>query len=161
MVRILIFILLANFIIAKPAQAAEKTVAAPPGMPEQNEAPPEEAFDSLLEKLRRHPEIQAYVLRAEASRHNAEGELGLPDPMVFIQEQDYPIGTSMSRDREQKMLGLKQSIPAFGARGAKYGRLDIDSHRNRLLGDYAYAAMKSQLITALANLARIKERINY
>ncbi len=158
MIRILIFILLANFIIAKPAQAAENAMAAPPEKAEQNEAPNEDAFGALLERLWRHPEIRAYVLRAESSRHNAEGELGLPDPMVFIQEQDYPIGTSMSRDREQKMLGFKQTIPAFGARGAKYGRLDVESRRNRLLGDYAYAAMKSQLVTALANFARIKEQ---
>ncbi len=154
MIRILIFIALIGFSIAVPAQAAEKAKSPAPEAHEQNEA----NFGLLLEKLKQHPEIQAYVSRAESSRYNATGELGLPDPMLFIQEQDYPIGTSMSRDQEQKMIGFKQVIPAFGTRGAKSDRLGVESRKNKLLGDYAYAAMKSQLITALVNLARIEEQ---
>lgn len=154
MIRILILIALITFSIAAPAQAAEKVKPSAPEAHEQSEG----RFGLLLEKLKQHPEIQAYVSRAESSRYNATGELGLPDPMLFIQVQDYPIGTSMSRDQEQKMIGFKQVIPAFGTRGAKSDRLGVESRKNKLLGDYAYAAMKSQLITALANLARIEEQ---
>ncbi len=154
MVRILILIALIGFSIMAPAQAAEK--AKPPVSEAQEKN--EDRFGFLLEQLKQHPEIQAYVSRAESSGYNATGELGLPDPMLFIQEQDYPIGTSMSRGEEQKMIGFKQVIPAFGTRGAKSDRLGVESHKNKLLGDYAYAAMKSQLITALANLARIDEQ---
>lgn len=154
MVRILILIALIAFSMAAPAQAAEKAKLPASETHEQNEA----RFGLLLEKLKQHPEIQAYVSRAESSRYNATGELGLPDPMLFIQEQDYPIGTSMSRGEEQKMIGFKQVIPAFGTRGAKSERLGVESRKNKLLGDYAYAAMKSQLIAALANLARIEEQ---
>ncbi len=154
MVRILILMALIGFSIAAPAQAAEK--AKPPASTAQEADTGH--FALLLEKLKQHPEIQSYVDRAESSSYNATGELGLPDPMLFIQEQDYPIGTSMSRDQEQKMIGFKQVIPAFGTRGAKSDRLGVESRKNKLLGDYAYAAMKSQLITALANLARIEEQ---
>lgn len=115
-------------------------------------------FMRLEERLRQHPEIAAYASRAEASGHYAKGELGLPDPMLFIQEQDYPIGSSMSRDEEQKMIGFKQTIPAFGTRGAKSDRIGVESRKNRLLGDYAFAAMKAKMITALANIERIKEQ---
>lgn len=115
-------------------------------------------FTVLLEKLKQHPEIQAYADRAESSRYGAQGELGLPDPMLFVEEQDYPIGSSMSEDFEQKMIGFKQTIPAFGTRGAKSERMGIESHKNKLLADYAYATMKSRLIEALANLKRIKEQ---
>jgi outer membrane protein, heavy metal efflux system len=116
------------------------------------------AFTKLVEKLRQHPEIQAYVQKAESARHYAKGELGLPDPMLFIQEQDYPIGTSMSRDQEEKMIGFRQVIPAFGSRGAKSKRIDVESRKNKLLADYAFAAMKAKMITALANLERIKKQ---
>jgi len=34
----------------------------------------------------------------------------------------------------------------------------VESRKNRLLGDYAFAAMKAKMITALANLERIKEQ---
>lgn len=155
MIRILILIALITFSIAAPAQAAEKV---DPSTSTAQEPDTTGRFALLLEKLKQHPEIQAYVSRAESSRYNATGELGLPDPMLFIQEQDYPIGTSMSRDQEQKMIGFKQVIPAFGTRGAKFDRLSVESRKNKLLGDYAYATMKSQLITALANLARIEEQ---
>ncbi|HBR68091.1 MAG TPA: hypothetical protein DEA55_01815 [Rhodospirillaceae bacterium] len=154
MVKILILIALIGFSIADPAQAAEKAKTPASTAQELDTG----RFALLLEKLKQHPEIQAYVSRAESSSYNATGELGLPDPMLFIQEQDYPIGTSMSRDQEQKMIGFKQVIPAFGTRGAKSERLGVESRKNKLLGDYAYAAMKSQLITALANLARIEEQ---
>jgi len=146
--------MLIGFSIAAPAHAAEKAKPSASETQGQNEA----RFGLLLEKLKQHPEIQAYVSRAESSQYNATGELGLPDPMLFIQEQDYPIGSSMSRDQEQKMIGFKQVIPAFGTRGAKSDRLGVESRKNKLLGDYAYAVMKSQLIAALANLARIEEQ---
>lgn len=154
MIRILILIMLVSFSIVAPVQAAEKKSSAASAAQEQDSG----RFALLLEKLKQHPEIQAYVSRAESSRYNATGELGLPDPMLFIQEQDYPIGTSMSRDQEQKMIGFKQVIPAFGTRGAKSDRLGVESRKNKLLGDYAYAAMKSQFINSIANLARIEEQ---
>ena len=109
MIRILILIVLIGFSIAAPAHAAEKAKPSASETQGQNEA----RFGLLLEKLKQHPEIQVYVSRAESSQYNATGELGLPDPMLFVQEQDYPIGSSMSRDQEQKMIGFKQVIPAF------------------------------------------------
>jgi outer membrane protein, heavy metal efflux system len=147
MFKYAIIALLVSTSMALPAQAAE------PGQPEELGT-----LTRLEEKLRQHPEIAAYANRAEASGHYAKGELGLPDPMLFIQEQDYPIGNSMSRDQEQKMIGFKQTIPAFGTRGAKSERVGLESRKNRLLGDYAFAAMKAKMITALANLERIEEQ---
>ena len=108
MIRISILIALIAFSIAAPAQAAEKVK---PSASTAQEPDTAVRFALLLEKLKQHPEIQAYVSRAESSSYNATGELGLPDPMLFIQEQDYPIGTSMSRNQEQKMIGFKQVIP--------------------------------------------------
>ncbi|HAJ90417.1 MAG TPA: hypothetical protein DCM27_05320 [Rhodospirillaceae bacterium] len=154
MIRIFILILLVGFSIAAPVQAAEKKNSSAPAAQDQDAG----RFALLLEKLKQHPEIQSYVSRAESSQFNADGELGLPDPMLFIQEQDYPIGTSMSRDQEQKMIGFKQAIPAFGTRGAKSERIGAESHKNKLLGGYAFSAMKAQLVTALSNLQRVKEQ---
>lgn len=147
MFKYAIVALLVSTGMALPAQAADT------GQPEELGT-----LTRLEEKLRQHPEIAAYANRAEASGHYAKGELGLPDPMLFIQEQDYPIGNSMSRGEEQKMIGFKQTIPAFGTRGAKSGRIGVESRKNRLLADYAFAAMKAKMITALANLERIKEQ---
>lgn len=143
-IAILLMLLLST---AHPAQAADDK-------PDDSGA----VMLRLEEKLRQHPEIAAYVSRAESSSHYAKGELGLPDPMLFIQEQDYPIGSSMSRGEEQKMIGFKQTIPAFGTRGAKSERMGVESRKNKLLGDYAFAAMKAKMLTALASLERIKQQ---
>lgn len=115
-------------------------------------------FDRLLDKLRQHPEIAAYAQRAEASGSYAEGELGLPDPMLNVQVQDHPIGASSSSSSEEKVIGFRQEIPAFGVRGAKSEKGQAESRKNRLLGEYAFAAMKAKLIVALANRQRIGEQ---
>lgn len=115
-------------------------------------------FDGLLEKLRQHPEVASYSAKAESSQHYAKGELGLPDPMLFIQEQDYPIGSSMSRGQEEKMIGFKQEIPAFGVRSAKSEKNQADARKQGLAADYAFASMKAKLIATLANWQSIKEQ---
>jgi outer membrane protein TolC len=126
----------------------------------QDTSKPEEisTLTRLEEKLRQHPEIAAYAQRAESYSHNSKGELGLPDPMIFLQENQHPLGSvaGFNREQEQKAIGFKQVIPAFGVRGAKSERISVESRKNRLLGDYAFAAMKAKMITALANLERIK-----
>ncbi len=133
--------------------------AASPAWAEGNPKKPAAAdFAALVDRLRDHPEIRAYVEKAESQRLNGEGELGLPDPMVMLSEQDYPIGRSMSRGLQQKMIGFRQDIPRLSVREAKVERGHAESQKTRLMADYALAAMKARLITALAELQRIKEQ---
>lgn len=114
------------------------------------------SFAQLLEKLRQHPEVASYSAKAESSQHYAKGELGLPDPMLTVQEQDYPIGSSMSRNFEEKMIGFKQEIPAFGVRSSKSEKNQVDARKQGLAADYAFASMKAKLIATLANLQAIR-----
>jgi outer membrane protein TolC len=134
--------------------AASTAQAADTGAQELTTLPQLEA------KLHQHPEIAAYASRAEASRDYAKGELGLPDPMLFLQESQFPVGgaAGFNQEQEQKSIGFKQVIPAFGVRGAKSERIEVESHKNKLLGDYAFVAMKAKMIEALANLERIKQQ---
>ena len=117
-----------------------------------------DALNLLEEKLRQHPEVQAYIHRAESARLQADGELGLPDPMFFMQEQDYPIGSSRSQDQEEKMIGVKQTIPAFGTRSAKSARNIVESRKAKLQGEFAFAAMRAKLIQTLADWQRNQEQ---
>jgi outer membrane protein TolC len=127
----------------------------------QEDAPQEQelgAFTRLAEKLRNHPEVQAYVEKAESQRLYGDGEQGLPDPMLMVGVQDYPIGSSNSRSEQQKMIGFRQDIPGFGIREAKAGKVHAESQKTKLMADYAFAAMKAKLATTLANWQRIKEQ---
>lgn len=124
------------------------------------EPPPEQtttAFNRLAERLREHPEIQAYVEKARSQRLYGDGEKGLPDPMLMVGVQDYPLGSG-SRDQQETMVGFKQEIPGFGIRDAKINRAHAESEKTRLMADYAFAAMKAKLAMALADLQRIKEQ---
>lgn len=144
MFRIIMFTLLVLTGTVFSAQADDRPVQ------------PSESFTQLLDKLRQHPEVAAYASKADATDHYAKGELGLPDPMLNVQEKDYPIGSSMSQDFEQKMIGFRQEIPAFGTRSAKAEGKQAEAHKTRLSGDFAFATMKAKLIMVLANAERIR-----
>jgi outer membrane protein TolC len=117
-------------------------------------------FSRLVERLREHPEVRAYVEKAESQRLYGDGEAGLPDPMLMFGAQDYAIGRSMSRDQQQKMVGFRQEVPRLSVREAKVARGHAESQKTRLMADYALAAMKARLIAALAELRRIEEQQN-
>ncbi|MBS0267266.1 MAG: TolC family protein [Planctomycetes bacterium] len=153
MFGILITALLVLTIAALPAKAEELGHAT-----QDNRSLETGGFAGLLDKLRQNPEIASYNAKAESLLHYSKGELGLPDPTVFVEEQDYPIGSSTSQMQEEKMVGFKQEIPAFGTRGAKAEKTEAEAHKTRLAGDFAFAAMKAKLITVLANLQRIKQQ---
>ncbi len=111
----------------------------------------------LEEKLRQHPEIAAYASRVEASGSFAKGEMGLPDPMLFIEQEDYRFRSDMGRGGGDKMIGFSQQIPRYSLREARSDRLKVESRKNKLLQDYAFAAMKAKMIASFANLQKVKE----
>lgn len=111
----------------------------------------------LEEKLRQHPEIAAYASRVEASGSFAKGEMGLPDPMLFIEQEDYRFRSDMGRGGGDKMIGFSQQIPRYSLREARSDRLKVESHKNKLLQDYAFASMKAKMIASFANLQKVKE----
>jgi hypothetical protein len=121
------------------------------------ETPPP-AFDDLLQRLRQHPEIQAYVAAAQSSQLYAQGELGLPDPMLNVEVRDFPAGGNSSADFEEQMIGFKQEIPRPAIREAKSEKMRVESRKTGLMGDYAFAAMKARLIAALADCQSFRQQ---
>ena len=109
----------------------------------------------LEEKLRQHPEIAAYANRVEASGSYAKGELGLPDPMIFFEQDDYSTKSVFSSG--DSMVGFKQEIPRLGLREARSEKIVAESRKNRLLQDYAFATMRAKMIESLAKKQKIKE----
>lgn len=135
-------------------------VLASPAHAEETKTEPMAAQQSLRhweEKLRQHPEIAAYASRVEASGNYARGELGLPDPMLTIEQEDYRLRSDMGRGGGDTMLGFRQEIPGFGLREARSDKLKVESRKYQLLQDYAFAAMKAKMIAAFANLQKTKE----
>src|SRR5579864_7591525 len=153
MFKVIIIAVLVSISAALPAKAEEIAHAMQDNQPQEIGG-----FARLLEKLKQHPEIASMQAKAESSEHYAKGELGLPDPMLNLQVQNYPVGTSNSKDFEEKLIGFKQEIPAFGTRGAKSEKVQAEAHKTKLAADYAFATMKAKLIAVLATWQRIKEQ---
>lgn len=135
------------------------TSAVFPAQAEEIKSPIQElgTLTRLEEKLRQHPEIAAYASRVEASGSYAKGEMGLPDPMLFFEQQDYRLRSDMGRGGGDRMIGFIQQIPSYSLREARSDRLKVESRKNKLLQDYAFTAMKAKMIASFANLQKIKE----
>ena len=153
MLRILLIALLVVSFSTHPVKADHKV--------EHTQVVPtdgkEKSFDDLAATLRSHPEIAAYASRVEASKEYAQGELGLPDPMVFLEQEDYRFKSNMGRGGGDTMIGFRQAIPNRSAREARSGRLAAESEKNRLLQEYAFSAMKSRMIATLAQIRKIEQ----
>lgn len=140
---IIVLFLVIGTIYPTPAKPADRTTKT-------------ETYTELVEQLRNHPEIQAYIAKAKSLESYSAGEHGLPDPVLVLGVQDFPVGNSTSQGEQEKMLGFKQDIPGFGIRGAKAGKIKAESRKTKLMADYAFASMEAKLIATLANWQRIK-----
>lgn len=136
---ILSLISLAAFVAASPAHA--------------------EAFDALLEKLKNHPQVDAILAESERQSELAEGELGLPDPTVSIGVNNLPTDSfSFGTERmTSKGIEFRQEIPSYSLRKARSGRREAESHKQKLMADYAEAQLKALLIKRLVQLHMLDE----
>jgi outer membrane protein TolC len=85
--------------------------------------------EAVAVALRRNPDVAEVRERALAARARAAGAGRLPDAELEGELQNVPLSSPLSlRDAEMWMLGVRQSFPAFGARGARRraGAADAD-----------------------------------
>jgi outer membrane protein, heavy metal efflux system len=115
-----------------------------------------QVLGELEAKLRQHPAIASYASRAEASAKSADGELGLPDPLLFAEQLQYSFNSDATNRFGDRMVGFRQEIPRTALREARSGKLQAESRKNRLLQDYAFASLKAKMIAAFADLEKVK-----
>jgi outer membrane protein TolC len=117
-----------------------------------------ETFESYLQRLRQHPQVESILAESEALKAQAEGELGLPDPMFMIGVDNVPI-SDPAFDRflpTSKVIGLSQSIPNPAVRKAKAARYEQISEKQKILADYTNARLHYMLISQLAEYESVK-----
>ncbi|MCH2546519.1 MAG: TolC family protein [Alphaproteobacteria bacterium] len=119
-------------------------------------APPSyaETFDALLQKLNNHPQVDAILAQSERQNELAQGELGLPDPIISIGVNNLPTD-SFSFDTERmtsKGVEFRQEIPSYSLRKARSSIREAESHKQKLMADYAQAQLKALLIKRLVQL---------
>ena len=95
------------------------------------------SFEEYVQRLGEHPQVESILAESEASKAQAQGELGLPDPMVMIGVDNVPI-SDPAFDRflpTSKVIGFSQAIPNPALRGAKSEKLEQMSEKQKLMAD--------------------------
>lgn len=117
-----------------------------------------ETFEAYVQRLSEHPQVESILAGSEALKSQAEGELGLPDPMFMIGIDNMPI-SDPAFDRflpTSKVIGFSQSIPNPAAREAKSQRFEQMSEKQKLMADYTNARLRFMLVSKLAEYESVK-----
>ena len=119
------------------------------------------SFEEYVQRLGEHPQVESILAESEAFRAQAQGELGLPDPMVMIGVDNVPI-SDPAFDRflpTSKVIGFSQAIPNPALRGAKSEKLEQMSEKQKLMADYTKGTChKIWKIVRRSNMVKLSGR---
>lgn len=121
-----------------------------------------QTFDNYVQRLSEHPQVESMLLESDALRAQAEGELGLPDPIFTIGIDNMPI-SDPAFDRflpTSKVIGFSQSIPNPSLSAAKSERYEQMSEKQKLIAHYTNARLRFMLISKLAEYESVKTQKN-
>ena len=117
-----------------------------------------ETFETYVERLSQHPQVESIMAESASSKAQAEGELGLPDPMIMIGVDNVPI-SDPAFDRflpTSKVIGFSQNIPNPVLLGAKSRKFDEVSAKQQLIADYTAERLRYMFISKLAEYENVK-----
>jgi outer membrane protein TolC len=116
-----------------------------------------QSFQELENLLQKHPQLQTLSYQATSSRERSDAAMGLPDPVVSLGINNFPIFDPSFSEflPTNKAIGLQQRFPSRAAREARSaaGRAEavqFDEKREQL-----FAAMRAELIALLHHKNRI------
>ncbi len=118
------------------------------------------SFDEYIQRLSDHPQVMSILSQSEALNEQAQGELGLPDPVFSIGVDNVPI-SDPAFDRflpTSKVIGFSQNIPNPVARAAKYDRLQQLSEKQKLIANYTASRLRFMLIAKLGEFEAVKNQ---
>lgn len=119
------------------------------------------SFDEYMQRLADHPQVMSVLAQSEATRAQAQGELGLPDPTFSIGVDNVPI-SDPAFDRflpTSKVMGFNQKIPNPVMLRAKSEKLDQLSEKQKLMADYTASRLRFMLVSKLAEYKAIKTQV--
>ena len=118
-------------------------------------------IDHYLAILDNHPSIQSILQEKEALEFQADGALGLPDPVVSLGVENIPI-SDPSFDRylpSSKTIGFSQDIPNPTQRKAKQSVMYQSAATQEILAEYRRSRLYALFYTRLAEYKRIGEQL--
>lgn len=118
-------------------------------------------IDRYLSILDEHPSIKRILQEKEALEFQADGALGLPDPVLSLGVENVPIADP-SFDRylpSSKTIGFSQNIPNPSQRKAKQNVIYQSAETQILLADYSRSRLYAIFLTKVAESKRIGEQL--
>jgi len=119
------------------------------------------SIDEYVAILDAHPSVQRILQEKEALEFQADGALGLPDPVISIGVENIPI-SDPSFDQflpSSKTIGFSQNIPNPTQRRAQKGVYDQSAQVQQLLAEYNRSRLHAVFHTALAEYKRIDRQL--
>lgn len=120
-----------------------------------------DSIEHYLEILGKHPSVQRLLQEKEALQFQAEGAMGLPDPVLSLGVENIPI-TDPSFDQylpSSKSAGFSQNIPNPTQRRAQSQVFTESAQQQYLVAGYARSRLQALFLKKVAEYERIKTEL--
>lgn len=114
-------------------------------------------FEDLEARLAEHPSLTALTYQSEASRERSVAATALPDPVVSLGVNNFPIADPSFSEflPTNKAIGVRQDFPNRAGRKARAGEARAVAEQSDLIHAAQLAALRGELIALLHQKARI------
>lgn len=117
-------------------------------------------MDQIEAKLRQHPSLESLSFTALANRERANAALGLPDPIVSLQLNNFPVLSPSFTEYlpTNRAVGIRQAFPSRAERNAKSTKSlrnadQVDAERN-----YQFDRLRGRVLALLIGRAALDEQ---
>lgn len=114
-------------------------------------------FEALEARLAEHPSLAALSYRADASRERSLAATALPDPIVSVGINNFPIFDPSFSDflPTNKAVGVRQEFPNRAGREALSGEARAQAEQTERIRNAQRATLRGELIALLHEKQRI------
>lgn len=116
-----------------------------------------QSFAELEARLADHPSLAALTYRADASRERSVAATSLPDPVVSVGINNFPIFDPSFSEflPTNKAVGVRQDFPNRAGRDARSGEARAMAEQTDRIQDAQLATLRGELIALLHEKSRI------
>lgn len=116
-----------------------------------------QSFEELEARLADHPSLAALTYQADASRERGVAATALPDPVVSVGINNFPIFDPSFSEflPTNKAVGIRQDFPNRAGRDARSGEARAMAERTDRIQDAQLATLRGELIALLHEKSRI------
>ncbi|MEM6415591.1 MAG: TolC family protein [Pseudomonadota bacterium] len=116
-----------------------------------------QSFEELETRLADHPSLAALTYQADASRERGVAATALPDPVVSVGINNFPIFDPSFSEflPTNKAVGIRQDFPNRAGRNARSGEARAMAEQTDRIQDAQLATLRGELIALLHEKSRI------